>query len=98
MKKIAMAFLFCLAGSIVNAQDSEQSKPVKCFPLQSTLKSLGEHWKEKPVWTGQGRNSNFALFVNGERGTWTFIEFDNEVACVLGMGQDSQIKYPGPKI
>ena len=98
MRKFAMAFLFCLASSIVNAQDSEQSKPVKCFALEPTLKSLRERWKEHPVWIGQGVTSNFALFMNSSTGSWTFLEFDNDVACVLGMGHSSKLGKSGTNI
>jgi len=98
MRKFAMAFLFCFASSIVNAQDSEQSKPVKCFALEPTLKSLQERWKERPVWIGQGVTSNFALFMNSSTGSWTFLEFDNDVACVLGMGHSSKLGKSGTNI
>ena len=93
-----MAFLFCFAGSIVNAQDLEQSKPVKCFPLEETLKSLRERWHERLVWSGQGESSNFALFVNSNNGSWTLLQFDNDVACVLGVGHSSKLNKSGINI
>ena len=90
---LAVAFLFCLTSTIANAQTGQEfkqtTKPVICGPLQTIFENLSsEDIKENPVWIGKDQNSpsNYALFVNSKTGTFTIVQFNQEVGCVLGMG------------
>jgi len=38
------------------------------------------------------------LFVNEETKSWTLIQFDEKIACVLGTGENSTQLFNGPKI
>jgi hypothetical protein len=40
----------------------------------------------------------YSLFVNQQTKAWTFIQFDEQVACVLGSGQASTQIVTGTKI
>jgi len=91
MQKTMMAFLFCLAGSIAHAQEViDLNKPLKCSDAQAVVKYFADTHKEKPVWVGKSvHNTRITLMVNKETGSWTMIEYDDRLACVLGAGEEN---------
>ena len=91
MRTVAVAFLFCLTSSIANAQSFQSNKPVVCDNAQKVIRALGENYEEKPIWAGSGESTKFSLFINKTTGSWTIIQFTTEIACILGVGQDSKI-------
>ena len=97
MKKLAVAFLFCLTSTIANAQigpDFRQiQKNVFCGPVSVILKALAaDDIKEEPLWTGkdESERSDYAIFVNSKTGAFTIIQFGKEIGCILGIGYSSQ--------
>jgi hypothetical protein len=96
MKKTFIAFLFCLYGTVANAQLYQVQKPVYCGNTQELISTLRSELKENPVWFGNdNRNtSQYLLFVNAETDVWTLLQYNNEVACILGTGKDSVIALP----
>ena len=85
-----MAFLFCLTSSIANAQEIiDLTKPMKCSNAQSVMNYFTDIHKEIPVWVGKSiHNTHVALLMNKETRSWTMIEYDDRIACVLGAGED----------
>jgi len=98
MRKILVAFLFALTGSIANAQTFQLDKPTVCDKTENVFDSLGNKHKEKPVWTGKDavNNSGYVLFLNEKTGIWTLVQFNSEVACVLGIGKESLMSMGKP--
>lgn len=45
--------------------------------------------QETPIWGGSNDNARFGLLVNQETGTWTMIQFNKDIACILGHGENS---------
>lgn len=92
MRTLALAFLFCLTSSIAYAQAFESSKPVLCDNVQSIIRGLTENYNEKPVWTARNPvdDTRYALFVNDRKGTWTLLQMTTEIACIIGVGQESK--------
>jgi hypothetical protein len=90
MLKIAMAFLFCLVGSIAHAQEIiDLTKPMKCSDAQSVMNYFVDIHKETPIWVGKSvHNTHITLLMNKETRSWTMIEYDARLACVLGAGED----------
>ena len=90
MRKLTMAFLFCLVGSIAHAQEViDLNKPLKCSDAQAVVKYFVETHKETPVWVGKSvHNTQITLMMNKETRSWTLIEYDSKLACVLGAGED----------
>jgi hypothetical protein len=97
MRKIIMAFLFCL-HSVANAQAFQYMHPSLCDKLETVLESITQKFDEKPVWTGQdaGDGSKFMLFENTKQNTWTLIKYNRQVACVMGVGTDSKSFFGTP--
>ena len=90
MHKIAMAFLFCLISSIAHAQEIiDLQKPLKCSDAQVVMNYFVDTHKETPVWVGKSvHNTHITLLMNRETRSWTVIEYDARLACVLGAGED----------
>jgi hypothetical protein len=87
MKKLA---LFLLVPSFVWAQGSTTvEKPVVCNWTSVVLDTLREKYQEEPVWLGKDAKSQYTLFVNQKTGAFTIVQFNNEIACILGAGESS---------
>ena len=91
-----MAFLFCLAGSIAHAQEViDLNKSMKCSDAQSVMNYFVDNHKETPVWVGKSvHNTHITLLMNKETRSWTMIEYDARLACVLGAGEEKSGSSP----
>jgi len=90
MQKLIMAFLFCLISSIAGAQEIVNlNKVMKCSEPQKVMNYFVDTHKETPVWVGKTvHNSHITLLMNRETRSWTMIEYDDRLACVLGAGEN----------
>jgi len=100
-----MKYLLLLALLVVGltvAQSVTVQKPIECADTATLLRGLGgSDYKEKPIWWGiepGATVSRYSLFVNDETKSWTLIQFDEKIACVLGTGDASTQIFNGPKI
>jgi len=101
MKKLlTVAFLFCLTSSIANAQEViELTKGIKCSNAEFVMNHFVEDYKETPIWVGKTAfNTHITLLVNKEKRTWTMIEYDARLACVIGAGETSSSPEIGVKL
>lgn len=92
MNKMLIVVLSCLLGSIANAQEGifELIKPMKCSEVQVTFNFFADNFNEKPIWVGKSNSGSYiTLLVNQEKRTWTMVEYDTRIACVLGAGETS---------
>ena len=91
-----VAFLFCLASSIANAQEIiDLTKPMKCSEAQNVMNYFRDTHRETPVWVGKTvHNTHITLLANKETRSWTMIEYDARLACVLGAGEDKSSSKP----
>jgi len=84
------------------AQSLTIQKPVECAETETVFRGLiSNNYKEKPIWWGieSGTNmSKYSLFVNEQTKTWTLIQFNEKIACVLGAGENSTKIFNGPNI
>jgi len=91
-----------LVLGIAVAQSVTVQKPIECADTATLLRGLsGSEYKEKPIWWGiepGATVSRYSLFVNEETKSWTLIQFDEKIACVLGTGENSTQLFNGPKI
>lgn len=91
MRYKIVAFLFCLISSIANAQEIiDLSKPMKCSRAEDVMNFFTQKFQEAPLWVGKTTNgTHIVLLVNRETRTWTMVEYDSTLACVLGAGETS---------
>jgi hypothetical protein len=102
MKDIKWLFFGIILPGVVFAQSVTVQKPVECAETTTLLQGLsGSDYKENPIWWGiepGATVSRYSLFVNEETKSWTLIQFDDKIACVLGTGENSTQIFNGPKI
>ena len=99
--KYLLLFVLLVLGIAV-AQSVTVKKPVECADTATLLRGLsGSDYKERPIWWGiepGATVSKYSLFVNEETKSWTLIQFDEKIACVLGTGEASTQIFNGRKI
>ena len=87
---------------LVFAQSVTVQKPVECADTAVLLQGLaGINYKERPIWWGiepGATLSKYSLFVNEQTKTWTLIQFDEKIACVLSTGENSTRLFNGPRL
>lgn len=90
MRNTTMAFVLCLISTMVPAQDIiDLTKSMKCSDPQKVMNYFVETHKEMPVWVGKSvHNSHITLLMNRDTRSWTLIEYDNNLACVLSAGEN----------
>jgi hypothetical protein len=85
--------LTLLVVKLASAQSATVQKPIECTETQILLRGLGSSdYKEKPIWWGiesETALSRYSLFVNDQTKTWTLIQFNETLACILGTGENS---------
>ena len=88
--KYILTFLTSLLCLTVVAQTTTK-KEVYCDNTDKLLLILqnGE-FEETPIWFGKGdgKAPNYSLLVNQKTKSWTMIQFNNEIACVIGTGEN----------
>ena len=97
-----LLLLVLLVIGLVAAQSVTVQKPVECVDTKILFQGLvGSDYKEKPIWWGVEPGASvakYSLFVNEQTKSWTLIQFDDKIACVLGTGEASTQIFNGPKI
>ena len=98
MRHILVAFLFCLTHSVANAQAFQYMHPSLCDRVETVLDSIMNNYGERPQWSGKDirDGSGYMMFENPKDKTWTFIKFNKEYACILGVGGESKIELGTP--
>lgn len=95
MKKLVMALIISAVGATVNAQVRIPMQ-VYCGSTETIMKSLQEEYREHPVWTSatEDRKSVFMFLSNDKTDSWTFLKFNESIACVLAAGDDGRWLKP----
>ncbi len=87
-----------LLPAVALAQPVTVEKPVICEDVKVLLPALvGNDYKEVPIWSGKDETSRYALLANEKTGSWTFIQYNKQIACILGVGENHSLVPKGPK-
>lgn len=90
MYKSALVLVSCFLTSLVYAQEViELTKQIKCSDVQTVMNYFQNTHKEVPAWVGKTvHGTHITLLTNKETRSWTMVEYDTRVACVLGAGEE----------
>ena len=91
MRKLTVAYLFGLTALVANAQTVTVEKPVICSNLKTIIENLSKDYQEEPAWSGKDNTSRYIMMSNKKTGTWTIIQFNDRIACILGTGNSGMI-------
>jgi hypothetical protein len=96
-----LPILILLAPLLASAETIQLNKPVTCDSALLVFQALVEQAGEKPIWVGKGDGadtSKTVILANEKTKSWTIVQFDKNMACVLGSGVGSQLIFTGPVI
>lgn len=97
MRKFLLGVL--LLPAIAIAEPVTVEKPVPCEKTETVINGLlNNDYKEQPIWIGVDDKSKYSIFANEKTGSWTIIQFNDKIACILGAGEGSKIIPTGLKI
>lgn len=95
MRKFLLGVL--LLPALAHAQPVTVEKPVQCEKTETIINGLlSSDYKEQPIWVGKDEKSRYSVFANPKTGSWTLIQFNDKIACMLGAGEGSKIIFAGP--
>ena len=91
MKYIFAALV--LISSVAHAQLSEYERRFTCGKTQFVISALTRNAQEKPIWSGTDPQSGTETMILQNTGTltWTVIQYDQTMACVLHSGTGFRI-------
>jgi hypothetical protein len=99
MRKIFASVLLLPILALAQQGPVKVDKEVLCDDTAVVLKwALENDFKEQPAWIGVDRTSRYSLLANEKSGTWTLVQFNKDVACILGTGSGHKVILNGPKI
>ncbi len=89
MKKL---LLLLLVSNSVWANPFEIKKQVICDKTETVLKVLsGADYQERPIWLGTTTDEklgNYSLWINATTKSWTIVQSNNDISCVIGTGEN----------
>jgi len=95
MRTIILAVTLLFAAS-ANSQ-VQMTKRVLCAETKQVLEAFqGRKYKEVLRWSGrdiQNEENTYVLLTNTKTKTFTIIEMNGQMACVLGTGTHSSVHY-----
>ena len=88
MRYILLAVL-CLISSVANAQLSEYERRLTCGNTKFVIEALTKVAKERAMWSGRDpvTGTDIVVMVNPTTLTWTIVQYDPGMACVLHSGE-----------
>jgi hypothetical protein len=91
--KYIFATLFCLITSVAHAQLREYERRFNCGETQFMITVLTKTAQEKPVWSGTDpeTGTQTMVLVNIKTLTWTVVQYDHKMACVLQSGEGFRV-------
>lgn len=96
MRSIILGVL--LLPALAQAQPVTVEKPVICDKIKTIIEVLsGSKYSEQPFWIGQDETSKYVMMVNEKTSTWTLVQFNDQIACILGSGENHKVVNPGTR-
>lgn len=86
MRNILLGVL--LLPVFASAEPVTVEKPVLCDTVKTVMETIsGGRYKEQPYWVGTDDSSKYVMMVNEQTKTWTLVQFNDQVACIIGSGE-----------
>lgn len=91
--KYTFATLFCLMSLAAHAQLREYERRLNCGETQFVMTVLTKNAQERPIWSGADpqTGTQTSVLVNTRTLTWTVVQYDHKMACVLQSGEEFKV-------
>jgi hypothetical protein len=103
MRKLAVGLvavlIACSSYAEVPKKGIKVEKSVTCFPIKVLLDNLKKKYQEEPMIFGMSSTMEdvvMGVYINRDNGSYTVIEFDEEVGCIVSVGD--RVRYRFPKL
>ena len=97
MKHIALIAAIFASQALANDQMVELNKPIQCSKPELMFQTLRSEYQEVPLWGGTKERSQYVLMVNHSTTTWSLVEFDKNVACLIDAGEGFRLTTASKK-
>jgi hypothetical protein len=88
-----------LLPALAYAQPVTVEKPVICDTPKIVIETLtSKQYQEQPFWIGADKNSRYVMLVNEKTSTWSFVQLNENIACVLGTGEHYRQIFSKPTV
>jgi hypothetical protein len=88
-----------LLPALAHAQPVTVEKPVICDTPKTVIETLtGEGYQEQPFWIGNDETSRYILLANEKTKSWTIVQFNKNIACILGTGDNHKQVFSKPAV
>jgi hypothetical protein len=96
--KYLLILALVIVSTAVTAQTRRLSKSVICDNTEKVFRTIVEEFGETPQWRGitSEQGTSTVLTVNAKTGAWTLIEYTKDLACVIGVGENSSSAWGTP--
>jgi hypothetical protein len=87
MRNLLLTLL--LVPTLAWSASFKYDKTIVCGDRQEVIESLvGDVYTESPLWVGNDSmdGSEYMMLINHHTGTWTILQMNATIACVLGVG------------
>jgi hypothetical protein len=93
MRYLLLAVL-CLISSVAGAQLAEYDRRLTCGKTKFVIEALTKVAKERAIWSGRDpvTNTDVMVMVNPTTLTWTVVQYDTDMACVLHSGEGFKLR------
>lgn len=95
LNKAIAGVLFLPALALAQQGPVKVEKPVLCHTTELVLPEIYKQYKEVPIWGSKLEDSKIAVFINPDTKTWTMLQWNDDLACVLEAGEGYFLKMPG---
>jgi hypothetical protein len=93
--RILTAILLACTLTLANAEPQAVKKTVICADKIAVFEQLIKDFGEVPQWTGVSptQATQVVLTVNLKTGAWTLVEYRDNWACILAVGEGSSSRW-----
>jgi len=100
--KIIIIYIFLtlsLLASVARSEPFSGKKNIICDDATKLIGEIVKEFGETPVWSGAdpATKTTYGVLMNPNTNTWTIIQFDGKVACILGVGDEAKSLMSGSK-
>ena len=99
MKTIAILLTLSLLATVARSEPFSSKKSIVCDDATTLIGEIVKEFGETPVWSGLDTETKttYGILMNPKTNTWTIIQFDSKIACVLGVGEEAKSLIHGSK-
>jgi hypothetical protein len=90
MSKLVATLMLAVACWSALAQ-TKLNKELVCDETDEVFKYVQDRYQEQPVWLGATEKTMTMLLQNAKTGTWTILQFNDKLACILGSGKSGKL-------